>query len=422
MVSQKTENRPGSGARKVLRIISLLLAAEALLLLLPTVAGAESRLTVDLTAASLAASGAGGIESSWSGLGSLRGALTFDQSGNRNVRSQVRIEASVPSAGIAAAASADSSANTDPLDPPGEFTLPRAYIKFRFPDLFTAMVGKGPITWGEGRYYNSGNLPVAAVAAAANLVSRDFEDAALWQGSFTFPLGPFSFFETLFLPDSESLLLEDSSGGARLVVRPLGIKGEASYLFDGRDVQAADPADPGNPAAQVTWADWTHKLALGLQGNLFLDWHLTGSIHFPNSLSPEEAAGDTLRVSAGLYSLASVGPAGTLNFRLEALFAPFGRWEEVSGGLDATDPYDAYGAEIYPELSYDFGNGFSLMLRSVISPVDASGVIIPGAVWNVFQGFNLISFVSVQFGEADDTYSINKPGGIAAQLACSVTY
>lgn len=409
MLYQQMYKKAYPGRSKALRIITLLLIAQALLLILPTAAGAESRLTVDLTASALTASGAGGLESSWSGLGGLQGGITFDQTGNRNVRSQLRLEASVPSAGSMAGAGLIPMVpeNPDPLDPPVDISLPRAFIKFRFPDILTATVGKGPITWGEGRYYNSGNLPVSAVAAAGNLVSQDFEDAALWQGSFTFPLGRFSFLEALYLPDSESLLLEDSSGGARLVLRPLGIKTEAAYLFDGRDTGSAE---------------WTHKVALGLQGNLFLDWHLTGSIHFPNSLSPEEAATDTLRVSAGVYSLASVGPAGTLSFRLEALFAPFGRWEEAISGLDSTDPYDAYGAELYPELSYDFGNGFSLMLRSVVSPVDASGIIIPGAVWNIFQGFNLISFFPVQFGEDDDRYGINKPGGIAAQLACSVTY
>ncbi len=382
----------------VKRLLAILIAAEGLLLI-PAALPAESRITVDLDAIAAVSSGTGGIESSWLGTGIARGAVTLDQTANPNVRSQLRLEAVMPPLAVTAAAAGVPGSGLDPFESPYDFSISRAYIKFRFPAL-RSTIGKAPITWGEGRYYNAGNLPVPLTAADANLVQQSFEDAALWQAGVYIPLGSFSFFETIWLPDETNLLLEDSSTGARLVLRPLGIKTEISWLLDGRDVEDADFA-------------WAHKAAVGFQGNLGVDWHLTGRVTFPEGYGASEALVKSLRVSAGLYTMLPVGYSGTLNLRLEGRVAPFGRWEEAEGGLSASDPFDAYGIEIYPEVSYDFGNNLSAILRSVISPIYASAVIIPGAVWNVFQGFSLYSFISVRAGDSE---------ALALQAGCSVTY
>jgi hypothetical protein len=389
------------------RILSFLIPAAGLLLsgaALP----ADSRITVDLDAVAAVSSGGGGIESGWLGTGVARGAVTLDQTDNPNVRSQLRVEAVMPSAAVAAAAAGVTGETPDPFESPYDVSISRAYVKFRFPAL-RSTVGKAPITWGEGRYYNAGNLPVSLTAAEANLVQQSFEDAALWQAGVYVPLGSFSFFETVWLPDETGLLLENSGGGTRLVLRPLGIKTELSYLFDGM----------GNEDCDFVWA---HKAALGFQGNLGVDWHLTGRVSVPQGYDVSEALEKSLRISAGLYTLLAVGYDGTLNLRLEGLAAPFGRWEEADGGLSENDPFDAYGIELYPEVSFDFGNNLTAILRSVISPVDASAMIIPGAVWSVFQGFSLFSFLSVQTGDSSDVFSSEAPGALALQTGCRVTY
>ncbi len=396
----------------VKRILTFLIPAAGLLLLIPALLPADSRITVDLDAVASVSSGTGGIDSSWLGAGAARGAVTLDQTDNRNVRSQLRLEAVMPSAAIAAAAAGVPGGGPDPFEPPYDFAISRAYVKFRFPAL-RSTIGKAPVTWGEGRYYNAGNLPVALIASNANLVQQSFEDAALWQAGVYIPLGSFSFFETVWLPDETGLLLEDSRGGARLVLRPLGIKTEFAYLFDGLDIT--------DNASSVISA-WAHKAALGFQGNLGVDWHLTGTVSFPEGYGASEALEQSLRISAGIYTILAVGYDGTLNLRLEGLSAPFGRWEEAEGGLSENDPFDAYGIEIYPEMSFDFGNNLTVILRSVISPVDASALIIPGAVWNVFQGFSLYSFFSAQAGDSGDVFSSDAAGALAFQAGCSVTY
>jgi hypothetical protein len=49
-------------------------------------------------------------------------------------------------------------------------------------------------------------------------------------------------------------------------------------------------------------------------------------------------------------------------------------------------------------------------------------MIIPGAVWSVFQGFSLFSFLSVQTGDSSDVFSSEAPGALALQTGCRVTY
>lgn len=368
---------------RVKRLLAFLILAEGLLLLLPAALPAESRVTVDLDAAAAFSSGEEGIDSGWFGTGVARGAVTFDQTANPNVRSQLRLEAAMPSAAVAAEAAGLTGAEQDQFELPYDIAISRAYVKFRFPSL-RATVGKAPVTWGEGRYFNAGNLPVALTASEANLVRQEFEDTALWQAGVYLPLGSFSFFETLWFPDETGLLLEDSSAGARLVLRPLGIKTEISWLFDGRD------DGEGNYR-------WRHKAAAGFQGNLVVDWHLTAAASFPEGYGAAEALEETLRISAGLYTLLPAGYDGTLSLRLEALSAPF----------------DGFDTELYPEVSWDFGNNLTVMLRSVVALADPSAIIIPGAAWNVFQGFSLYSFLSADTAGA---------GALALQAGCSVTY
>ena len=63
----------------------------------------------------------------------------------------------------------------------------------------------------------------------------------------------------------------------------------------------------------------------------------------------------------------------------------------------------------YGELTYDFGSGLALALRSLVNPVDLSARISPGVSWNVFQGFTLLGYASVQTGDPGDTYPWDPP-------------
>lgn len=358
---------------------SALLAGSIFLLAVLFPATAENRISVDIDSGVIG-SGSGSMEDSWSGGGYLKGAVSFDQSGERNLKSGLRIEA----------ASSSLSGDIDSFN----YTLSRAFVKFRFPAL-NASVGKSPLRWGEGRFFNAGNLPFPAdTSGEDNLYRREFEDPALWNASLRFPLGLFSFLELTAVPPEQEILLEHSAVGLRYVAKPLGIKSELAYILDGRDSETG----------------WKHRVAVGLQGNLLIDWHLTTAVAVPGEGSDTTKVKESLRISGGLYTLLPGAGSGRWQLRLEGLLSPFGQWSS-DGALF-----------LYPELSRDNGNGLSLFLRSVINPLDASAKIIPGTAWNVYQGFNLMALLSIQAGEKGDSFSFTAVDGLVFQLGCSVRY
>ena len=101
--------------------------------------------------------------------------------------------------------------------------------------------------------------------------------------------------------------------------------------------------------------------------------------------------------------MTDIGYSGTLSYRLETRIEPGGKWES-SGETGLPQQYGIY---LYPELSYTFQSGMALMLRSFISPVDMSAVIIPGFSWNVFQGFTFISLISFGTGSPGSTFCMD---------------
>jgi len=128
--------------------------------------------------------------------------------------------------------------------------------------------------------------------------------------------------------------------------------------------------------------------------------------------------------TAGLYSIIPVGYDDTFSFRVESRLHPAGLWEEDHG--EVLSSYGLYG---YGECSWDFGGGLNLLLRGLVNPIDLSARITPGMSWNVFQGFTFLSFLTVQTGDADDSYpretedgtDIAVPG-FSLLMGCSITY
>ncbi len=122
-----------------------------------------------------------------------------------------------------------------------------------------------------------------------------------------------------------------------------------------------------------------------------------------------------------------VGYDDTLSFRLEARVHPAGSWSQ-----DHSTDYPDYGIFNYGEVSYDFGGGFSLLGRALVNPIDLSARFTPGFSWNLFQGFTLLGFATIQTGEPLDTYAWEAAvaeetpaaasPGLAMQLGCSIVY
>ncbi len=63
---------------------------------------------------------------------------------------------------------------------------------------------------------------------------------------------------------------------------------------------------------------------------------------------------------------------------------------------------------IYPEIVFGLGQTVSLSLRSIVSPIDLSAQTTAGFSWNVFEGFNLLTYVTGNAGDGNDTFSWEK--------------
>ncbi|HDQ13975.1 MAG TPA: hypothetical protein ENN41_04070 [Sediminispirochaeta sp.] len=337
-------------------------------------------------------------EDQWQAGGGGTASLRFEQTGNRSVRSQVELSAAVFQGGAAA---------------PNIATVDRAFAKFRHRS-FQGIIGKAPFSWGEGLIFNVAD-EIFGSGVDTNLSRSSFEDYGTWITGGTLYFGPFSFLELLYSPgpltgtDSPSpALIEESRVGARLVGKPAGVKTELGYLFDGQgDGQS----------------DYLHRPYLSLQGNLGVDWHLSASLELPPPAQAADTIGDAfwegLLFTGGLYSLLPVGYEDSLSFRLEGRFRPDGAWQEsgAAGG---------YGVYSYGELSWDRSGGQSFFVRALFSPIDLSARLSPGFSWNLFEGFSLLGFLSVQIGEENDEYPWDSGDptapGLALMLGSSIIY
>ncbi len=363
-------------------------------------------------------------DGSWLHSGAGAASLRIDQTGNRNVRSQFELSAAI----------VPSTAGIDSIQ-----TISRAYGKFRF-ESFRGVIGKAPFSWGEGLIFNAAD-EIFGRGTGVNLMQQEFDDPTAWITAVSRYSGPFSFVELIVNPglmqidmtaadpasSAEAAGIAESRAGVRFVGKPGGIKLEGGYLFDGRDSTGTESTG----GASLQAGDYFHRLYLSLQGNLWLDWHLSASLELPDpdhiAGSPADALWAGQLYTAGLYSMIPVGYDDTLGFRVETRVYPAGTWNE-----DHSSDYPDYGIFAYSEITYDFGGGFSLISRGLLSPVDLSARLTPGFSWNLFQGFTLLGFATVQTGEALDIYAWeakNSDGtadstasGLAVQVGCSITY
>ncbi len=362
---------------------------------------AEQRSTVELELYDTVARSADGT---WVGMGAGKASYALEQRGNRNVRSQFEFSASFSPA-VAGL-------------PEASFAVERAYAKFRFSEL-RGTVGKAPYSWGEGLIFNVADI-IFSRGTGTNLMQQEFEDRTTWRTSLSWYLGPFSFLEVMLIPAPLAVLtdedtgeltgyslpeLEDSRVGLRWVSKLWDIKTEAGYLLDGSngvEVEDEEAARAILSGESIAYQDgsYYHRPYLSLQGNLGVDWHISASLELPDRGEISENIEEGLLLSSGIYSLIPANYDDTIGFRIESLIHPAGAWEERSSA-EADAVYGFYG---YGEISYDFDSGVILALRSLVNPIDLSARVSPGLSWNVFQGFTLLGYATLQTGESGDTY------------------
>ncbi|TVR03246.1 MAG: hypothetical protein EA403_07235, partial [Spirochaetaceae bacterium] len=194
------------------------------------------------------------------------------------------------------------------------------------------------------------------------------------------------------------------SAGGRIQGQIAGIKSEAGYLYRGREQ--------------------LHTVSASAQGHLRLfpggvgsdlSASVTTDLPAPGA-EQRDAARENLAVSAGLLQIHRLGGDATLSLRLESLWRPAASWS------DQRDPAAVYAATLFPEVIWSPAQNASLFLRSIVSPIDGSAMIIPGGSWNIFQDFTMSLFAFVAAGESSDVFHPNRPGGATVQTTFSFVY
>jgi hypothetical protein len=328
------------------------------------------------------------LESYWAYVTAGKGAVSFKSTGNRNVRADLAGDILYPdSSGI-----------------PG-FILQKAYIKAKFP-IFRLTLGKTRLGWGDGFVFNSGDVIFGSTSPYVNLTGSEIRTDTTWLTSINYPLGRFSFIEGLIVAPEITASgmgqIENSGVGFRIYTKAGGIKIEAGYYFDGTEISSYD-LNYTNTTEYLT-INALHRPYLSLQGNIGPDWYFNSSVAVPasNGTILESIIKDTFNISLGLFHMMEVGYDNSLSFRLESVILPYLNWSENAGEAGS------YAILIYPEISLGLGSTVNLSLRSIISPIDLSAQITSGISWNVFEGFNILAYTTLNAGDGDDTFSWNK--------------
>ena len=277
----------------------------------------------------------------------------------------------------------------------------RAFLRARLPG-FRLTAGKTRLAWGRGRFFNAGDIlfgqePTFAAAAGEFLTATDWLVAAY------VPLGRLSFLELVALPPLDPLAIDRTDAGGRAVVRLGELTVEGGYLY---------------AAAGAATQEREHRGYLSLKGALAgVDWHLSGGTALPATAGADlrRNAERRLLLTGGGLAFLDLGPeAGVVTVLLEAGVRPWRAWDDSAPAPAAA--LDHYGVYLFPELGYRPADAWNLSLSGVLSPVDGSGVAAAGASWNILQGLTLGLYTAVMFGEPEDTFAWERPGGVATTL------
>lgn len=292
-----------------------------------------------------------------------------------NVRGEVVLKASYPG-----------------TSPTLDEVIHKAYLRARFPS-FRLTAGKTRLSWGDGMLFNAGDVLYGSSSTSVSLTQATLRETTGWMASLNYPLGFFSFFETVLIP-STSGRIEDAGFGLRFYTNVGETKVETGFAT----------TDAGTRK---------NKPYVSLQGNIGPDWYLSSSVELDQAFS---ASTSDFLVTGGFFHSIYFSGDRTLTLRLEFLSRPLERWA-FEGQDDATCTL-----LLYPELVYTPTSSLSLSLRSILSPLDLSMNTTVGASWSVFEGFSLVGFLSAPFGQSSDLFNWEGSQTISLAIGASWIY
>jgi hypothetical protein len=375
----------------VARAIRLLAASLFLISALPCIAELSTSAEIVILA------GGTRISDTATAMGTGEGRISFQVDASREVKGVLEIDAVVVPGAI----------------PYVLFDVPRAYVKVRFP-WFRFTAGKTRLSWGNGFVFDAGDVIFGGMTSRLDLSLADPRDQTVWLLSPYVPVGDFSFIEGValpFMPPATSTVIpglpaispasatpgspfvpfDSLNAGVRAVAGFSGCTLEAGYLFD----NAGD----------------LNKPYVSMQTHLFFDLYAAAGVAVPAGAASWDDAKDSLALTCGVFRIFSLGSAGTISLRLEAGFLPYGAWEAVQGGLDPSSP--GYGATVFGDITYSPVDTFSVQGRAMVSPVDASGLLMAGVSWSIYQGLAITATGLAMFGEGNDVFGWDRDGDVS---------
>ena len=371
-------------------LTAAVLALAGTLAVSPAGAESETRVIMELSASAYRG------RNNWYFTGNGMADIRFASIGNDNMRAEAAVEFyPVDLSGGSSLAAVPS------------LNLKRLWMKAGFPN-WRLTAGKTKVAWGNGMVFNSGDILFGSLSPYLDFTDSTLRDDTAFLTAFNIPTGDFSYIEGVLLPPSllldggaaEIQTIDKSSGGMRYFFRAGGWRFEGGYLYKGD--------------AKVSSDLLGHRPYMAVHGHAGVD--LYGAVSL--AAGPDADAGvnrdtweevrKTMNFSIGAFHQLQAGYDGTITLRLEALVMPWQNWsarnyQEV---LDGSAGY--YGIMIYPEITWVLRSTWTVGLQSVISPVDASAQITGSFGWDVFQGFTLLGYVTVNAGDGDALFASDR--------------
>ncbi len=347
----------------------------------------------------------------WAVIGGGEVSLDVQATGNRFVRGRFTLTAALPVTRRGADV---------------RFEIERAFIKARFPffdeRFFNVTIGKTRLTWGDGAFYNAGDIIFGSGASNPDFTDSTIRDENIFLLSALFPLGDLTFLEPIFIPPDINILFEGGvptvnispaetlAAGLRINADIGEIKTQAGYLY--RGIETRDSAGAERLAL-------THQPFVSLQWNLLVDMQLSSTIAIDQTLSGDSLNEDILAswlISYGFFHIFALPSDASISLRLESLFRPGGVWEQ----RHPLESDEYYGVNIFFETVFSFSPSFNITLRSLFSPIDLSALVAPGLVWAPYNGMRLFFFPLIEMGERGDIYSWEQENGLT--FSAGVTF
>jgi len=285
---------------------------------------------------------------------------------------------------------------------PTQVNLLRAWVRARLGEEARFTAGWARVSWGQGIFFNSGDVVYGSNFLNRDLSATEIRDEASLVLAYYQDFGELSFFEVVALPPAlvwkagklSAGEWDSAATGGRLVVTLpedwTGLRWETGYLFRGEISQPQALVERG------------HNLYLALQGSLWGLANLYGSARLvldPRDLSWDKTK-NTLSLSGGVFRIWNMDEGASFSFRLEGLLETIIHPPLLSGYLELNFTPDGKGS----------------FLGRALFHSDTSANLLLGWVQKMYQGLSAQLLVQAQLGEPSDVFGFNRPNDMGVLL------